>query len=51
MALADGRTVLVDRVEFEEDVPAGGSYPYTAFDRLGYTSNGDTFVLGTPAAK
>ena len=51
VALADGRTVLVDRVEFEEDVPAGGSYPYTAFDRLGYTSNGDTFVLGTPAAK
>jgi hypothetical protein len=43
--LRDGSTVVVDRVELEEVIPRGGSYPYMSFNRLDYTSDGARIVL------
>jgi hypothetical protein len=43
--LRDGSTVVVDRIELEEVIPRGGSYPYMSFNRLDYTSDGGRIVL------
>lgn len=51
VALADGRRVLVDEISFDEIVPASGSYPYLTFDRIDYTSDAGTFVLGAESAR
>ncbi len=45
VTLANGQTVEIDNLELLEDVPVGGSYPYTSFDRIDYTSSGGTFTL------
>jgi hypothetical protein len=43
--LANGQTVAVDNIELREEVPAGGSYPYTSFNRIDYTYDGGTLLL------
>ncbi len=45
VTLASGQTVEIDNIELLEDVPVGGSYPYTSFDRIDYTASGGTFTL------
>lgn len=45
VTLEDGRTVEMDNLELREEIPAGGSYPYTSFNRIDYTYDGGTLVL------
>lgn len=41
----NGETVEVDNIELREEIPAGGSYPYTSFNRIDYTYDGGTLTL------
>lgn len=45
VTLANGQAIEVDNLELREDVPVGGSYPYTSFERVDYTADGGTFTL------
>ncbi len=45
VTLEDGRTVEVDHLELREEIPAGGSYPYTSFNRIDYTYDGGALTL------
>jgi hypothetical protein len=38
--LDDGRIVGADRIDLEEVIPGGSSYPYMSFNRIDYTTNG-----------
>lgn len=49
--LLDGQRVTVDRISFEEIVPASGSYPYLTFDRIDYTGDVGSFQLGAESAQ
>lgn len=45
VTLGNGQAIELDNLELREDVPVGGSYPYTSFDRVDYTADGGTFTL------
>lgn len=45
VTLANGQVLEVDNLELREEIPVGGSYPYTSFDRIDYTADGGTFTL------
>lgn len=51
VTLASGQRVTVDRISFEEIVPASGSYPYLTFDRIDYTGDVGSFQLGAESAQ
>lgn len=51
VTLASGQRVTVDRISFDEIVPASGSYPYLTFDRIDYTSDVGSFQLGAESAQ
>jgi hypothetical protein len=40
-----GELVVADRLELEEEVVPGGSYPYLSFDRLDYTMNAASMLI------
>jgi hypothetical protein len=41
----DGKPVVADRIELEEVVRRGGSYPYLTFNRIDYTTSGASMLL------
>lgn len=49
--LADGKVVLADAIDLEEEVKGPGSYPYLTFNRIDYSGNANSGRIDTEQLK